>query len=129
MTDQQMPSVCPRCDKPMTRLVCGANGYFSKRDKLAVASGEAILGGEWDRGQPAWVCLRCTPQWAEVHRLAWQDYEWQVAKEQAIEAGDFELAAHFRDRQYKEIREALQGLVVNLVGGKGPGGRRSRRLT
>lgn len=115
MTDQPPPSVCPRCSKPVTRLICGASVYLFKRDMAAVAIGEAILGGEQNAGQPAWVCLNCAPDWAEVHRLAWQDYVWQVEKEQAVESRDYELAARLRDRQYAEIRGPLRALVEKLV--------------
>jgi hypothetical protein len=39
------------------------------------------------------------PLWADVHRLALQELEWQGAKGEAVEAQDFELAARLRDRQ------------------------------
>lgn len=115
MTDQPTPSVCPRCSKPVTRLICGASVYLLGQDKAAVANGEAILGGEQNAEQPAWVCLQCSPEWAEVHRLSWQDYVWQTEKEQAVESRDYELAARLRDRQYAEIRGPLRDLVKKLV--------------
>ncbi len=58
-------------------------------------------------------CLQCEPKWAEVHRLALQEHELQVEKENAIVATDFEKAAQCRDIQ-TEVRRRLILLLDEL---------------
>ncbi len=114
MEERSTDVVCRRCGSMPVRVVLGANNYLSDNDKRGIETGQVILGGERQPNVPSSVCLRCEPVWAEVHRLAWQDYEWQMAKERAIEAGDFLTAAQCRDRQ-SEVRGPLQTLVAGLA--------------
>jgi hypothetical protein len=68
-------------------------------EKLEVQSGAIILGSRIDPGRdvPGWVCLTCQPRWSEVHKLAIQDCELQISKENAIDSQDFDRARQMRD--------------------------------
>ena len=109
---------CPHCGAPQHRVIVGP--WLFPNDKQDVENGRAIFAGMaiWPRRAkqeiPNFVCLTCVPQWAEVNRLASLDMEWQIAKEDAVGAGDFHAAAAFRDKQYG-IRGPLKTLVTNLV--------------
>jgi hypothetical protein len=114
MRDQSIPAACPRCAARVIRVVREGHGFCSDHETIKIEGGGATLGGGRKCNLLRWVCLHCSPEWAEVHRLAWQDNEWQMAKEQSIVALDFELARQFRDRQY-EIRRPLRELVAMLL--------------
>ena len=95
MRMQARPEFCTRCDG--TRLLRMLWRYFdlAGEDTEAVSAGQAFLGldhryftsanptlvvGEFFAKQsslPEWVCLDCSPQWADVHRYA--SAEWQIA--------------------------------------------------
>jgi hypothetical protein len=76
-------------------------------------AGRAILGSVSDMQGPPWVCLGCSPQWSEVHELAMQDWQWQVAKQEAVASSDFDTAARYRDEQHAS-RKRLRTLVSEL---------------
>ncbi len=108
------PAVCPICGSPTTRVLWNAKTYLGEHDKNEIAGGQAILGGDHAGKAPSRICLKCFPAWSEAHRLAWQDYEWQVGKERAIKSADFLGAAQFGDYQ-NNIRGKLQELVTKLL--------------
>jgi hypothetical protein len=64
---------------------------------------------------PLWACLDCDPGWIEVHRMATQDHRWQMEKEVAVAAMQFDRAAELRDDQYRE-RERLVTALGQLLG-------------
>jgi hypothetical protein len=59
-------------------------------------------------------CLECSPGWAEVHRMAMQDYRWQFEKEDAVRSMQFDRAAELKDAQYRE-RELLVVAVGRIL--------------
>jgi hypothetical protein len=111
MRMQARPELCTKCRG--TRLVRMLWGYFdlAGEDTEAIAAEKAYLGlnhryftsanptlvvGELfvkQSGLPEWVCLDCSPQWADVHRYASAEWRAAVAKNAAAMAHDFERAA------------------------------------
>ena len=111
------PAFCPKCGQPrVVRVLWGWVHLWGQKEEV-VRSGKAILGSQNNREGPPWVCLQCAPGWSEVHRLAMQDWEWQLAKEDAITSKDFEKAAQYRDSQ-DELRRRLSRLVNELLNGE-----------
>jgi catechol 2,3-dioxygenase-like lactoylglutathione lyase family enzyme len=111
--DEKPPAACPKCGDPHIVRVLWHFRLLSEQDKKDLDAGKAILGSYFDLNGPLWACLRCSPGWSDVHALAMQDYQWQLAKEKALEIQDFETAAKCRDaqaeprRQYSKIVEEL----------------------
>ena len=64
---------------------------------------------------PEEVCLRGELGWLEVHRMALEEDELQLAKEKAILYQNFEVAAALLHRQDK-IDDRLTELVRRLIG-------------
>ena len=110
----ELPEACPKCSRPVVRVIWGWIRLFGKNLE-DVTTGRAILGSPVDKGGPPWVCLKCTPKWSEVHRLALREHELQVEKENAIVTSDFEKAARCRDIQ-TEGRRLLILLSMNCRG-------------
>ncbi len=91
------PTVCPKCGQArIVRVLWGWVHLWGQKEE-DVRSGKAILAARHGRTGPAWVCLDCAPGWSEVHRLATQEWQWQLAKEHAVTAADFEKAAWYRE--------------------------------
>ncbi len=102
----EIPQACPQCGQPVVRVVWRLIHLFG-RDLEDVNAGRAILGSSRSSDEgPPWVCLNCAPKWSEVHRLAMQDYDLQIKKENAVAATDFQTAAQYRDVQV-ELRRQL----------------------
>jgi hypothetical protein len=97
--DVEPPAICPKCGEAQVVRVLWRWVHLFGKNQEDVAAGRAILGSQAPVQGPPWVCLRCAPAWREVHHLALQDYEWQVAKEKAIASADFDAAARHRDAQ------------------------------
>jgi hypothetical protein len=111
------PAVCPKCGQPHIVHILWGWVHLSGQDEEDVRSGKAILALRHRNEGPPWVCLHCAPGWSEAHRLAMQEWEWQLAKEAAIEAEEFEKAAWYRDSQ-DELRRRLSHLVNELSSGQ-----------
>lgn len=108
------PQTCPKCgDTHVVRVLWRCVHLFG-RDLEDIEAGRAILGFRVKKPGPPWVCLRCDPEWSEVHRLAMQDYEWQLVKEEALACQDFTMAAKLRDAQIK-LHPRLASLVKKLL--------------
>ena len=109
------PAVCPKCGQPRVVRVLWNWVHLWGQKEEDVRSGKAILAARDNAGGPPWVCLQCTPGWAEVHRLAMQEWEWQLAKEAAVAATEFEKAAWYRDCQ-DELWQRMMAVVEELGG-------------
>jgi hypothetical protein len=109
------PAVCPKCGQPRVVRVLWNWVHLWGQKEEDVRSGKAILAARDNAGGPPWVCLQCAPGWAEVHRLAMQEWEWQLAKETAVAAAEFEKAAWYRDCQ-DELWQRMMAVVEELGG-------------
>jgi hypothetical protein len=109
------PDECPKCHSPLTRVVSHWRVLVSGRQHASISSGRAILGPDDGKLAPDCVCLACFPEWREFHRLAFQYNEYQLAKEEAVAAQDFEKAGLLRDR-HDELRPRLDALTDRLRG-------------
>jgi hypothetical protein len=110
-----LPKVCPKCGQPVVRVIWHRVRLLEK-DLEDVAAGRAILGSSVGTVGPEWACLQCAPKWSEVHRLAVEEQELQVEKENAIAAKQFEKAAQSNDRQM-EVRQQLMRLLSEILAG------------
>jgi ATP-dependent Clp protease ATP-binding subunit ClpA len=109
------PAACPSCGRSPVARVLSSRDRLREEEEAEISTGKAILGGhQTDRPLPPWVCLHCAPGWSEVHRLAFKDYQWQSAKEDAVSAGDFQRAAMIRDAQL-ELRRRVDALIEGLL--------------
>ena len=111
-----LPEECPTCGSQTIRVLSGwRSSLISAEDDAAIKAGGALLGpGDFWRA-PARVCLACAPSWRLVHDLSRQDYECQLAKEDAIADQDFDRAAFARDRQ-AALHSRLAELLNRLLG-------------
>ena len=109
----ELPTACPKCGKPVVRVIWGWVHLFG-RNLEDVTAGRAILGSPVDAGGPPWVCLNCSPKWSEVHHLALQEHDLQIVKENAIVKADFEKAAQCRDMQ-TAVRRQMVILLDELL--------------
>jgi hypothetical protein len=109
------PNACPNCGNSEIARVLWNRVHMSAQDQEDVRAGRAILSyhSKLTR-RPAWVCLRCSPVWSAVHRMAMQDREWQLAKENAVASEDFETAIKHRDAQ-SDLRQQLSDIVERLL--------------
>jgi hypothetical protein len=106
---------CPKCGDPNIARVLWNRVHLSAQDQEDIYFGKAILAYYSKvRKKPAWVCLRCSPEWPEVHRLAMLHREWQLAKETAVASEDFETAIKHRDAQ-RSLRQQLMNIVEELL--------------
>jgi ATP-dependent Clp protease ATP-binding subunit ClpA len=105
-----LPEACPKCGQPVVRVIWELSG----KNLEDVQTGRAILGSPVDKGGPSWVCLHCSPKWAEVHLLGLEEHKLQVEKENALVAQDFDKAAQCRDRQ-SEVRRKTVILLIELL--------------
>jgi hypothetical protein len=113
----EIPAACPKCGNPHIVRVLWHCAFVWQQDIQDLKAGKAILGSIWSYSEiqgPSWVCLRCSPRWSEVHELAMQDWEWQVAKQEAVASADFSVAAQYRDDQ-ESLRHRLRTLVSELA--------------
>jgi hypothetical protein len=119
MQTQARPEFCTICRG--TRLVRMLWCYFNLagEDTEAIATKQAYLGlnrryftsanrtlvvGEFLVKQsdlPEWVCLDCSPQWADVHRYARAEWQVAVEKNAAAKTHEFERAAVLHHEQTK----------------------------
>jgi hypothetical protein len=107
------PAACPKCGQPVVRVLWNWVYLWGQKDE-AVRSGKAILGFRHGKGVPPWVCLHCQTGWSEVHKLAMQEWQWQLAKEEAVATGTFEKAAWYRDLQ-NELNQRLSAVLRELL--------------
>jgi hypothetical protein len=111
MRTQPLPESCTKCRG--TALVRMLWGYFSLtgEEAEAISAKKTYLGlnhryftsanptlvvGDFFVARsalPGWVCLDCSPQWADVHRYASAEWKAALAKDAAAQAHDFERAA------------------------------------
>lgn len=111
----EVPAACPKCgDQHVVRILWNCV-FVSQQDSDAFKAGTAILGSISEVQGPAWVCLRCSPRWLEVHELAMQDWKWQRAKQEAVASADFGTATKYWDDQ-QDLRQRLRTLVSELEG-------------
>ncbi|GAA5510694.1 hypothetical protein Rcae01_06204 [Novipirellula caenicola] len=113
------PPVCESCGTQNVRIRWGSACFSpTDPDNPDVQSGVMILGNmiDRDRNPPDFVCIRCEPRWLDVHELVVRDCQLQTAKENAIEAQDFDKARQIRDLQY-DFRPNLNALVDDLLAG------------
>ena len=79
------PQVCRKCGHvSVVRVIWGCHRLFGKNledIKMGLAILGSFRGGE--KG-PAWVCLKCAPQWSDVHCLVMQDYGLEEEKVAAV---------------------------------------------
>jgi hypothetical protein len=119
MTTSRTREICPVCGSERVRRILWGWVSLTSDERNDVEAGRVILGGR-KRGMvkkpdqsldvPEWACIDCQPGWAEVHRMAVEADELEQAKERAIEAHDFELAARLLHRQ-DEIDDRISELV------------------
>ena len=107
------PAVCPKCGRSHVVRVLWRWMHLWGQKEEDVRSGKAILGYRYGPKGPPWVCLDCSPGWSEVHRLAMQEWQSQLAKEESLAAKDFEKAAWYRDLQ-GELGRRLSSVVDEL---------------
>ena len=107
------PEVCPKCGNTDIIRVLWHRVSISDQDMADFKARKLLLGSVSEMDGPSWVCLQCSPRWSEVHDLAMQDWELQVAKEKAIAAMEFDAAARHRDTQVDLRRRSWQ-LVQEL---------------
>jgi ATP-dependent Clp protease ATP-binding subunit ClpA len=112
--DEPRPAACLKCGDLNVVRVLWPSGPLDAAEQRDIDSGKAILGYRLAPKGPLWVCLRCAPGWATVHQLAMQDWEWQLAKEQAVARTDFETAARLRDAQ-ADVGRRLAALIADLT--------------
>ena len=94
-TPMSEPPVCESCGSHRVRIRWGSACYSpTDVDDPDVQSGVMILGNtiDRDRNPPGFVCTSCEPRWLDVHKLVVRDCQLQTAKENAIEAQDFNKA-------------------------------------
>jgi hypothetical protein len=131
MRYEPTPSTCPICGKDQVRRILWGWVCLSTRARGDVEAGRAILGrrrrdaSRGGRGAdedpdepldaPGWACLHCQPGWLNVHRMAVEVDELQLAKEKAIQAHEFEEAAAILNRQ-DGIDDRLTELARRLIG-------------
>jgi hypothetical protein len=115
-TPVDVPKACPKCGNPDIIRLLWQSRSVSHQDMKDFEAKKAILGSIAEVDGPLWVCLRCSPGWSEVHSLAIQDWELQVAKEKSIAATEFDAAARHRDAQV-DLRRRLRQLVEDLQKG------------
>jgi hypothetical protein len=131
MQSDPTPSTCPVCGEERFRRHLWGGDSLSSRKREDIEAGRAVLGRRRrDKGRhgpgvyghphqgfdvPEQVFLRCQPGWLEVHRMALEEDELQLAKEKAILAHNFEVAAALLHRQDK-IDDRLTELVRRLIG-------------
>ena len=108
------PAVCPKCGQARVVRVLWRWAHLWGQKEKDVQSGKAILGTRDGGIGPPWVCLACAPDWSEVHRLAMQEWQSQLAKEEAVAAKDFEKAAWYRDVQ-NDVQRRLSSVVAELL--------------
>jgi len=108
-------ATCAKCGEPHVVRVLWNRVHFSPADQRDVDTGRAILSYYSKlRKKPAWVCLRCSPKWSEVHALAMQNCLLQLAKENAVASEDYETAIKHRDAQLS-LKQQLSQIVEELL--------------
>jgi hypothetical protein len=114
-SSDKSPEACPKCGDTHIVRILWNRVYLSAEDEVDANAGGAILCYySRIRKKPMWACLRCSPTWSDVHALAMQVREWQVAKETALASQDFETAIKHRDAQLS-LRQRLSQIVEELL--------------
>src|SRR5262245_47438642 len=100
MISDQPVVICATCgNSQMVRVLWGCV-HLCGQDDEDVQAGRAIFGSRHAvEGGPAWVCLTCKPEWGDVHRLALEEYRWQLAKEVAVSEANFDRAGELLQMQ------------------------------
>jgi hypothetical protein len=94
--------------------------HLCGKDEDDVRAGRAIFGSrEAGAEGPARVCLACQPGWGDLNRLALEEYEWQLAKENAVATGDFGRAGELL-RMQRARKPELTALVKKLLNDQAP---------
>ena len=116
----QLPTTCPKCGGSRIVRVLWDLGHLSCSRQVhdELAAGRAMLMRyrlAVGRQVPAWVCLSCEPRWEHVQRLSLQEYQWEIANQEAVAWWkDSETCLLFRDAQ-RELRRRLIALVEDLL--------------
>lgn len=117
MRRKQPPHACPRCDSSCVDRILWHCVHLCGQNEEDVIAGRAIFGSRgMVPGAPTWACLACTPQWSSLHRLALEEYDWQLAKEEPVAKMDFDRACELRGLQVNRNQE-LAALVQKLLRG------------
>ncbi len=111
-----LPAICTKCGGDRVVRILWAHIHLTIKDKQDIETGRAIVPHRKQGDGPSWVCLDCSSDWAEVHRLSLQIDELQQVKEEAIGSGEFEKAVQIRDTQMN-MRQQMMTLVEKLAGG------------
>jgi hypothetical protein len=106
------PEACPNCGHSVVRVLW--SHVIDHRDMDELTSGKAIRAPWRESAGPAWACLQCVPAWSEVHSLAWQEHELQMAKQRAAVAGDYATIRQHNEVQ-ADVRRRLDGLLEELL--------------
>jgi hypothetical protein len=115
MQSARPPETCPVCGSDRVKRILWGWVCLTPEQRGEVEAGRAILGGrrrdadgqrpgtaddpQQSVDAPEWVCLDCQPVWDEIHRVAIEVDGLQEAKEKALIAQDFALAAVILRRQ------------------------------
>ena len=113
-TVDDLPTACPTCGQSRIVRILWNRAHLTGSEQADIEAGRAILGGRTEKDAPSWACLNCAPRWMEVHQLARQDFEWQLAKEEAVALEEWETAVRLRDAQ-RQLRPRLAALVEELI--------------
>jgi len=111
---EEPPAACPTCGNSRIVRILWNRVELEASEAKEVVAGSTILAYGFTGNVPSWGCLTCEPRWSDVHRLAFQEYQWQVAKGEAVALGEFETAAQIRDAQ-KEFRSQLATLLTQVL--------------
>src|SRR4051794_23483799 len=110
--------ICATCGSSNMVWVLWHCVYLFGNDEDDIRAGRAIFGSRRAMpGAPARVCLTCETGWGELHRLAMGEYEWQIAKENAVAGGDFDRAGDLLRRQ-RDREPELTALVMKVLNGQ-----------
>jgi carbon storage regulator len=72
---------CPKCGQALLRVIW-RTGKLSQKKLDGIRAGTAILGVQDEKG-PRQVCLKCNPEWSQIHDLAMERRELQIKEKAA----------------------------------------------
>ena len=101
---------CSKCGQsPLVRVIW-RKGKLSEKNLDKIRAGAAILGPQGEKG-PKRVCLKCNPEWSEVHELAVKSHELQIKENEATET------VNQCRKEQKGVRRRLAALSKKLLRG------------
>jgi carbon storage regulator len=100
--------LCPNCGHASPVRVIWRTGKLSQKKLEAIGAGTAILGVQGEKG-PRRVCVKCNPEWLEVHRLAMASRELRTKQREATKT-----VSECRKDQTK-LRRRLAALSEKLL--------------